>query len=175
MKFCFTKNEACMVGSADKTRDRFTNQSNRIMFSVRLAKTLDFVLVGRNCLYAHKRESESCSVVSNSLQPHGLYSPWNSPGQNTGAVSCSLQQGVFPTQGSSPGFLHCMQILYQQICGWTWCFRQLRDTTFSVLRVLYVFLLFYFFYLGVGRTGWKKRGGEREETLLYLWANLRIW
>ena len=23
-------------------------------------------------------------VVSNSLQPHGLYSPWNSPGQNTG-------------------------------------------------------------------------------------------
>ena len=28
--------------------------------------------------------SESHSVMSNSLQPHGLYSPWNSPGQNTG-------------------------------------------------------------------------------------------
>ena len=28
--------------------------------------------------------SESCSVVSDSLQPHGLYSSWNSPGQNTG-------------------------------------------------------------------------------------------
>ena len=26
-----------------------------------------------------KSESESCSVVYNSLQPHGLYSPWNSP------------------------------------------------------------------------------------------------
>ena len=25
------------------------------------------------------RESESCSVVSDSLRPHGLYSPWNSP------------------------------------------------------------------------------------------------
>ena len=25
--------------------------------------------------------SESCSVVSDSLRPHGLYSPWNSPGQ----------------------------------------------------------------------------------------------
>ena len=25
-------------------------------------------------------ESESRSVVSDSLQPHGLYSPWNSPG-----------------------------------------------------------------------------------------------
>ena len=24
-------------------------------------------------------ESEVCSVVSDSLQPHGLYSPWNSP------------------------------------------------------------------------------------------------
>ena len=29
------------------------------------------------------RESESHSVVSASLGPHGLYSPWNSPGQNT--------------------------------------------------------------------------------------------
>ena len=28
--------------------------------------------------------SESYSVISDSLQPHGLYSPWNSPGQNTG-------------------------------------------------------------------------------------------
>ena len=26
----------------------------------------------------------SLSVVSDSLQPHGLYRPWNSPGQNTG-------------------------------------------------------------------------------------------
>ena len=28
---------------------------------------------------AHESESKSPSVVSNSLQPHGLYSPWNSP------------------------------------------------------------------------------------------------
>ena len=28
-------------------------------------------------------KSESCSAVSNSLQPHELHSPWNSPGQNT--------------------------------------------------------------------------------------------
>ena len=31
-----------------------------------------------------KGQSESHSVVSDSLQPHVLYSPWNSPGQNTG-------------------------------------------------------------------------------------------
>ena len=58
-------------------------------------------------------ESESHSVVSDSLQPHGLYSPWNSPGQNTGAGSRSLLQRIFPTQGSNPGLPHCRQILYQ--------------------------------------------------------------
>ena len=47
------------------------------------------------------------SVVSDSLRPHGLYSPWNSPGQNTGAGSLSLLQGIFPTQGSNPGIQHC--------------------------------------------------------------------
>ena len=43
-------------------------------------------------------ESESLSVVSGSLQPRGLYRPWNSPGQNTGVGSRSLLQGIFPNQ-----------------------------------------------------------------------------
>ena len=47
--------------------------------------------------------SESRLVVSDSLRPHGLYSPWNSPGQNTGVGSHSLLQEIFPTQGSNPG------------------------------------------------------------------------
>ena len=42
-----------------------------------------------------------------------LYSPWNSPGQNTGVGSLSLLQGIFPIQGSNPGLPHCRQILYQ--------------------------------------------------------------
>jgi len=58
-------------------------------------------------------ESQSCSVVSDSLRPHGLYSPWNSPGQNTGMYILSFLQGIFPTQGSNPGLPHCRQILYQ--------------------------------------------------------------
>ena len=41
-----------------------------------------------------------------------LYSPWNSPGQNTGVGSCSLLQGIFPTQGSNSGLSHCRWILY---------------------------------------------------------------
>ena len=46
-----------------------------------------------------ERVSESHSVVFDSLRPHGLYSPLNSPGQNTGVGSLSLLQGIFPTQG----------------------------------------------------------------------------
>ena len=45
--------------------------------------------------------------------PYRLYSPWNSPGQNTGVGSLSLLQGIFPTQGSNPGLPHCRWILYQ--------------------------------------------------------------
>ena len=59
------------------------------------------------------KESESHSVMFNSLRPHGLDSLWNSPGQNTGVGSLSLLQGIFPTQGSNPGLLHCRRILYQ--------------------------------------------------------------
>ena len=58
-------------------------------------------------------ESECHSVLSNSLQPRGLYSPWNSPGQSTGVGCLSLLRGIFPTQGLNPGLLHCRQILYQ--------------------------------------------------------------
>ena len=60
-----------------------------------------------------KGESESRSVVSDSLRFYGLYSPWNSPGQNTGMGSLSLLQGIFPIQGSNPGLPHCRWILYQ--------------------------------------------------------------
>ena len=56
---------------------------------------------------------KSRSVVSDSLWPLGLYSPWNSPGQNTGVGSLSLLQGIFPTQESNWGLLQCRRILYQ--------------------------------------------------------------
>ena len=63
--------------------------------------------------YIVESESESRSVLSNSLWAHGLYSPLNSPGQNTGVGSLSFLQGIFPTQGSYPGLPHYGQILYQ--------------------------------------------------------------
>ena len=59
----------------------------------------------------------SHSVMSNSLQCHGLQStgllyPWNSPGKNTGVGCHFLLQGIFLIQGSNPGLLHCRQMLY---------------------------------------------------------------
>ena len=61
----------------------------------------------KKCLH----NSESHSVVSDSLRPHGLYSLWNSLGQNTEVGSLSLFQGVSPNQGLNPGLSHCRQIL----------------------------------------------------------------
>ena len=43
---------------------------------------------------------------------HRVLCPWNSLNKNTGADCHSLLQGIFLTQGSNPGLLHCRQILY---------------------------------------------------------------
>ena len=48
-----------------------------------------------------------------SVTPRTIHSPWNSPGQKTGVGSCSLLQGIFPTEGSNPGLPLCRRILYQ--------------------------------------------------------------
>ena len=70
-------------------------------------------------------ESESHSVMSDSLQLHGLNSPRNSPGHNTEVGSLSLLQRIFPTQGLNPGLPPCRRILYRlshqgspRIPGW---------------------------------------------------------
>ena len=49
----------------------------------------------------------------NSLWAHGLYSPWNSPGQNIGVGSLFLLQGIFPAQRFNPGLQQFTRILYQ--------------------------------------------------------------
>ena len=75
---------------------------------------LKFEKVGETARpFMYESKSESCSFVSNPMWPHGLYIPWNSPGQIIGLGSPSLLQGIFPTQGSNPHLLHCRRILYQ--------------------------------------------------------------
>ena len=61
--------------------------------------------VNQRCRLSH-------SVVSDSLQPHRLYPirllhPWDSPSKDTGVGSHCLLQGIFLTQGSKSGLLHC--------------------------------------------------------------------
>ena len=55
----------------------------------------------------------SRSVVSDFLWPYGLYSPWNSVGQNIRVGSLSFLQEIFPIQELNPGLPHCMWSLYQ--------------------------------------------------------------
>ena len=57
-----------------------------------------------------------CNLQPYGLQPTRLLCPWNFPGKDT-AVGCHLLfQGIFLTQESSQGLLHCRQILYQLSC-----------------------------------------------------------
>ena len=64
--------------------------------------------------------SSSCSVVSYSVLSHGLQPArllcprdrLPTPGKDTGVGSLSLLHGIFLTQGSNPGLLHCRRILY---------------------------------------------------------------
>ena len=52
------------------------------------------------------------SLTAWTVAPTSLLCPWNSPGKNTGVGIHSFLQGIFLTQGSNPGFLHCRQIFY---------------------------------------------------------------
>ena len=78
-----------------------------------------------------KIKSESRSVMSDSLLPCGLYSPWNSLGQNTGAGSLSLLQGIFPTQGSNPGFPHCRRFFTK------WAIREAQIWVSIIYQIYY--------------------------------------
>ena len=75
--------------------------------------------------------SERCSVVFDSLWLYGLYSPWNSPGQNTRVGSLSTFQQIFPIQGSNPGLPHCIQVLY--------CWKNHKGSPRILERVAYPF------------------------------------
>ena len=79
-----------------------------------MVSLMDSLIIGSTiCLCYDSGLKVKVKVMSNSLQPHGLYSPWNCPGQNIGVGSLSFLQGIFPTQGSNPGLQNYGRILYQ--------------------------------------------------------------
>ena len=57
-------------------------------------------------------QSHPTLLWSHGLYPARLHCPQNSPGMNTGVGSHSLNQGIFPTQGSNLDLQQCGQILY---------------------------------------------------------------
>ena len=66
----------------------------------------------------NSQQQWNCSVVSDSLWPHGLYVACQAlpfmgySGKNTGVKCHFLLQGIFLTQGSNSGLPHCRQTLY---------------------------------------------------------------
>ena len=56
--------------------------------------------------------AQSCLILCNPMDYSWLLCPWDSPGKNTGVDCHAFLQGIIPTQGSSPGLLHCRWILY---------------------------------------------------------------
>ena len=86
-----------------------------------------------------KIKSESHSDMSNSLQHHGLQPsrflyPWNSPGNNTGVGSHSLQQRIL-TQGLNTGLLYCRRILYH------------LSHKESIYIYIYIYICFIYVYM----------------------------
>ena len=59
--------------------------------------------------------AQSCLTLCDPMDcsPPGSSVDGDSPGKNTGVGCHALLQGIFPTQGSNWGLMHCRRILYQ--------------------------------------------------------------
>ena len=71
-----------------------------------------------NFMYVLCLVAQLCSNLCNTMDcsPPGSSVHWDSPGKNTGMGCHALLQGIFPTQGSNPGFL---QLLHWQVGSFT--------------------------------------------------------
>ena len=79
--------------------------------------------------------AQSCPT----LRPHGLYSLWNSPGQNTGVGSLSLLQGSLPNPGiePSPPTLQVNSLPAESILVIIWKKKKKKKPTLRMLTNLY--------------------------------------
>ena len=93
---------------SQSARDWYWISSGKIQPRASLVTLLSILhLCHKHSNVYERSESESCSVVSDSLRPHGLYSPWNSPGQNTGVERKKKKKNtgvgsLFPSPGDLP-------------------------------------------------------------------------
>ena len=87
-------------------------EADSIMVIISFSPTTNILILGHLCVFGSLYIFDtyacmyvSCSVMSDFCE-HG-----DSPGKNTGAGCHALLQGIFPTQGSIPGLLHCRWII----------------------------------------------------------------
>ena len=97
--FLFEGGGACMVSS------RFLGVDSLLVQWCIITQCETLCLVTQLCLTLC--DLMNCSPPGSSV--HG-----DSPGKNTRVGYHALLQGIFPTQGSKPGLLHCRQVLDQQ-------------------------------------------------------------
>ena len=108
------------------------------------------------------------------IQPTRLLCPWDSPGKNTGVGCHALLQGIYPTQGSNPGLLHCSRILYRQshqgVCVKNYlqmielC---LHFCVFSIFSIMCKFILYFEIKKTCRQKTYKKGKENNQNTSLY--------
>ena len=77
--------------------------AHTLVFSTLLSISAALCLVAQSCLTL-------CDLVDSRLPGSSVHG--DSPGKNTGVGCHALLQGIFSTQGSNLGLLHCRQSLY---------------------------------------------------------------
>ena len=119
-------------------------------------------------------ESKSHWVMSNSLQPHRLYSSWNSPGQNTGVGSLYHPRGSSqprnPNQVSriAGGFFTSWATREAQILAWFSLIQALIGCSTSKLIYSFPALKFYFFLLEAS-TDDLRGNSHPKPSYWYIW------
>ena len=111
MCVCMTQDSSSKKTSKPKTPRNLRNKRKKKDIYVCITESLCYTPETNTTLYINFLKSLSCIQFFATLWT--IYSPWNSPGHNTGVGSLALLQWIFPTQGSNPGLPHCRQIPYQ--------------------------------------------------------------
>ena len=91
------------------SHDRFCFLGSKITADGECIHEINTLVSWKESYNKYRSEVKSHSVVSDSLQPHGLYSPWNSSGQSMRVGSCSLLQGIFQTRNWTQETSFCLQ------------------------------------------------------------------
>ena len=102
--------------SSQRTDDEPSRWGSTYMPSKKKEKDFSYV-ASEASIWKELTKTKNCKLkvaqLCLTLRAHGLYSPWNSPGQDTGVGSLSLLQGNLSNPGMEPRSPHCRQIFYQ--------------------------------------------------------------